>query len=54
MVESAEQIGIAPPLKLEYVHNAVNQNYPIEHVQIVGTIKDAQLFQLRPIKPPPL
>ena len=50
MVESAEQIGIAPPLKLEYVHNAVNQNYPIEHAQTVATIKDALSFQLNRVK----
>ena len=51
MEENAEQIGIAPPLKLECVHNAVNPNYPIEHAQTVGTIKDAPSFQLRQVKP---
>ena len=49
MVESAERIGIAPPLELEYVHNAVNQNYPIEHAQTVATIKDALSFQLKQV-----
>ena len=53
MVENAELIGIAPPLKWEYVHNAVNQNYPIEHAQTVATIKDYLLFQLNQVKPFP-
>ena len=50
MVENAEQIGIAPPLKWEYVHNAINQNYPIEHARTVATIKDALSFQLKRVK----
>ena len=50
MVESAEQIGIALPLKSEFVHNAINQNYPIEHAQTAGTIKDALSFQLKQVK----
>ena len=53
MVENAEQIGIAPPLKWECVHNAVNQNYPIEHAQTVDIIKDALSFQLKQVKPFP-
>ena len=53
MVESAEQIGIALPLKWESVHNAINQNYPIEHAQIVATIKDALSFPLKQVKPFP-
>ncbi len=53
MVESAEQIGIAPPLKWEYVRNAVNQNYPIEHAQTVATIKDALSFPRKQVKPFP-
>ena len=36
------------------MHNAVNQNYPIEHVQTVGTIKDALSFQFSQIRPPKL
>ena len=53
MAESAEQTGIVPPLKWESVHNAVNQNYPIEHAQTVATIKDALSFQLKQVKPFP-
>jgi hypothetical protein len=36
-VESAELTGIVLPLKWVFVHNAVNQNYPIEHVIAAGT-----------------
>ena len=53
MAESAEQIGIAPALKWECVHNAVNQNYPIEHAQTVATITGALSFQLKQVKPFP-
>ena len=51
MVESAEQIGIAPPLKWGCVHNAANPNYPIEHAQTVDTIKDALSFQFKQVEP---
>ena len=50
MVKSAEQIGIATPLKWEYVLNAVNQNYPIEHAHTVATIKDAMSFRFNQVK----
>ena len=53
MAENAEQIGIVPPLKWEYVHNVINQNNPIEHAQTVATIKVALLFQLKQVNPFP-
>ena len=53
MEENAEQIGIAPPLKWEFVHNAVNPNYPIEPAQTVATTKDALSFQFKQVKPFP-
>ena len=40
VVENVEQTGIVRPLKWVYVHNAINQNYPTEHVIAVGTIRD--------------
>ena len=51
MEESAEQIGIAPPLKWESAHNVVNQNYLIEHAQTVDTIKEVQSSQFSQVKP---
>ena len=51
MVESVGQTGIVQRLKLVFVLSAVNPNYPIEYAQTVGTIKDAQSFQLRQAKP---
>ena len=50
VVENAEQTGIVRPLKWVYVRNAVNQNYPTEHVTTVGTIRDVPSFQLRQVK----